>query len=91
MNEETPTAGAAEVPRTQEEARAALLRVAEDQAFREDYTRVAGYCSKDDLREIVDLAWRYQFAKDRTPFKKAIRELDLHVSTKARKAEEWDS
>ena len=49
MNEETPTAGAAEVPRTQEEARAALLRVAEDQAFREDHARVAGYCSKDDL------------------------------------------
>jgi len=34
----------------------------------------------DDYREIVRLAWRYQFDVDRSKFRREMRELQEHVS-----------
>ncbi len=76
-----------EVPRTQEDARKVLLRIAADDTFREEHPLIEALCDEEDLRGIVDLAWRFQFAEDRMAFKRAMRELEQHIATKAHEAE----
>ena len=73
----------ADVPTTQEDARSVVVRIAGEDSFREEHPLVEPVLSQDDLRSIVDLAWRYQFLEERLPFKKAIRELEQHVFAKA--------
>ena len=76
-----------DIPTTQEDARNVVARIASDESFRDEHPLVGSLLSQDDLRSIVDLAWRYQFLEDRLPFKKAMRELEQHVASKARDAE----
>ena len=71
-----------------EDAESVLLQIAKYDEIREEHSLIADYCDDDDLRSIVNLAWRYQFVDDRHSFKKAIRELQQHVAMKAKASNE---
>jgi hypothetical protein len=68
---------------THVEARAVLLEIAESEALKEEFSLVSDSCTSDDLKEIVDLAWRHQFEDDRSGFKKDIKKLQEHVCDRA--------
>jgi len=76
-----------DIPTTQEDARGVVVRIASEDSFRDEHPLIGPILSQDDLRAIVDLAWRYQFLEDRLPFKKAMREIEQHIALKARDAE----
>lgn len=82
MSAETP-----DIPTTQEDARGVVVRIASEASFKAEHPLVGSILSPADLRSIVDLAWRYQFLEDRLPFKKAMREIEQHIASKARDTE----
>lgn len=75
---------------TQEEAASVLIQVSEGEEIRSRHSSVASLCDEDDLRSIVRLAWQYQFAEDRYAFRKAMKDLELHIAGKARLTETSD-
>ena len=62
-----------------EGALAALHEVAEDPEM-SDFAIAAASFEADDYKQLISLAWRYQFDDDRTKFKRELRELQEHVS-----------
>ena len=71
-----------EGPPTQSEALDVMNAVADSDEMRKAHSLIIDFCSEEDLRGIVDLAWRYQFIDDRNPFKKEIREIQANVARK---------
>lgn len=58
-----------------ESAFEAMLEVADRRDIQHDFGTVASAFRDEDLRTVVDLAWRYQFSDDRSQFKRDIRGL----------------
>lgn len=61
-------------------ALAALLEVAHSPAIQKQFGQVVDSFEPDDYEELIALAWRYQFDNDRSKFKRAVRELQEHVT-----------
>ena len=49
-----------------------------------EYGTIATAFTDADYRQIVALAWRYQFSDSRYEFKREMNELQQHVSTRVR-------
>lgn len=64
-----------------EGALAALKEVAAD-ADRKQYALAIESFEPDDYEEIIRLAWRHQFDDDRSRFKRELRQLQEHVSSR---------
>lgn len=58
----------------------ALLEVAQELDNLGDYRTLSTAFEPSDYEQIIALAWRYQFADDRSKFKREIRGLQEHVS-----------
>ncbi len=70
-------------PLTSDDARGVLLDVARSAAIVDEFPRVAKLCDTPTLERLVDMAWRHQFADDRSGFNSQIRELQEYVAQKA--------
>lgn len=68
---------------TSDDAREVLLDVARSAAIVDAFPRVAQLCETPTLERLVDVAWRHQFADDRSVFKSQIRELQEYVANRA--------
>ena len=53
----------------------ALLEVSDDPVLRNDWPAPSAVLSHADYEEIIKIAWRHQFAEDRSQFRRQIREV----------------
>ncbi len=65
-------------------AQEVLISVARDALIRDEYPVVSDAIDDASLREIVNLAWRFQFDRDRHPFRREIRQLQEYVGKRVR-------
>jgi len=49
-----------------------------------DYRTIAAAFTDADYRQVVALAWRYQFSDSRYEFKRELNELQQHVTARVR-------
>jgi hypothetical protein len=61
-------------------ALAALKEVATDPEMVREFRITTEAFSDEDYKDLISLAWRYQFDDDRSRFKREIRELQVHVT-----------
>lgn len=64
----------------QQGANDAVLAAATDPDLIREFPTVSKAMAETDQLQIVALAWRHQFASDRSKFKREIRELQVRVS-----------
>lgn len=53
----------------------AVLGVSEDPILRQDWPVPSVVLTQHDYEQIIKIAWRHQFAEDRSAFKREIREV----------------
>jgi hypothetical protein len=65
---------------TVDEAREVLMGVALSEKLRSTYRHIAPGMDRSALEQLIDLAWRHQFAANRLNFKRDIRQLQEYVT-----------